>query len=69
MNLRGLTRALSRDADKRRLYWLLSRPALQQSHREALAAIGWRLTPADRALVRTLFSLYRPVGVPPIEGR
>ena len=64
MGLLNLSRALSRDPDKRRLYWMLRLPTLQHDHRVTLKAIGRRLTANDRAMVRTFFSLYRPIGEP-----
>jgi hypothetical protein len=67
--MKQLIRALSPDPDKRRLYWLLRLPTLQHDHRTTLSAIKLRMTDTDRAMVRTLFSLYRPVGVPDVGGR
>lgn len=63
----SLSRALSWDPDKRRLYWLLKRYNLQHDHRVTLSAMGRRLSETDRAIVRTFFSLYRPVGEPGVR--
>ena len=65
--LLGLSRLFSRDSDKRRLWWLLKHPTLQHDHRVQLAVMKRCLTDTDRALVRVLFALYRPVGVPGIR--
>lgn len=65
--LLSLSRSLSRDPDKRILWWLLKHANLHHDHRVQLVAIKRRLKEPERALVRTLFSLYRPVGVPGIR--
>ena len=60
--LRGL---LSRDADTRRLSWLLRRAPLREEHRAVLQAtslcamkIRRRFRPGDRETIRVLFNLY-----------
>lgn len=54
---------LSRDKDANRLWWLIERAPLQDPHREALLSFCGRLvwTPEERAVIRTLFRIYRPV--------
>lgn len=54
---------LSRDKDANRLWWLIERAPLQSPHRTALLAFCDRLTwtPEERAVIRTLFRIYRPV--------